>query len=156
MNSPNATQTWIVDGLTALGGAATVDELLDRWQAEMRIAAEAMSAAGRLVVDEDSWSLPAGVPTSRPGRWTEEEIAVAVDAYILLLRADHEGRPANRRAATAAVLDRTGRDLPSVDAIFANISAVVQELGFEYLAAYPPKSNVPPGVRPAVSLALKA
>lgn len=154
MTSPNTAHAWIVDALTASGGTATVAELLDRWQTEVRATAATMATAGQLVVDGDAWSLPAGSPASRPGRWTEDEITVAVGSYVLMLRADHEGRPTNRREAVAAVIDRTGRSLASVDAIFANISAVVQELGYEYLAAYPPKSNVPPGVRPAVGLAL--
>lgn len=154
MTSPNPAHAWIINGLTTLGGSGTVAELLDRWQIELRTTAEALAASGHLVIDGETWSLPQGASTTRPGSWTEDEIALAVDAYVLLLRADHEGRPANRREAAAAVINQTGRSAATVDALFANISAVVQELGYEYLAAYPPKSNVPAGVRPAVSLAL--
>lgn len=155
MTSPDPTPAWIDDRLTELGGSGTVAELLERWQVELRAAAASMAEAGLLVVDGESWSLPAGrAPVAPTGRWTQDEIAIAVEAYVLLLRADHEGRPANRRTTAAGVIERTGRSAAAVDAIFANVSAVVQELGYEFLAAYPPKSNVPPGVRPAVAQAL--
>ncbi|MFI5426860.1 hypothetical protein [Aeromicrobium sp. UC242_57] len=115
-----------------------------------------MIQAGDLVATDDGWTLPSDRKANRSGRWTDDEISIAARAYISLLRADHEGRPVHRREAVAEVVDQTGRTADAVNALFANLSAVVQEQGYEFLAAYPPKSNVPAGVRPAVAAILNA
>jgi hypothetical protein len=170
-------QAWILEGVAASGGSATPLEvsrqvwarhraeleasgdLLYVWQVELRAAADAMIASGLLaregaawtVADDDAARAVAGVPAG----WDEDDIAVAVEAYVSLLRDRDAGRPLRRQDAVARVLDHTGRTRGAVDAMFANISAVVQEMGGEFLAAYAPRSNVPRGVRPAVQAALR-
>lgn len=89
--------------------------------------------------------------TKHPTRWDAEEIGVAVEAYVSMMRDSADGRPLRRTEAATHVRDTTGRTSAAVDAMFANISAVVQELGLDYLSAYPPRSNIPAGVRQAVS-----
>lgn len=167
------TAAWIVEALHALGGSGTSldvlkqiwsrhrtdieagDALVYTWQLDAHSAADHLSRSGRLMIAVDRWSLTAGAPAMpRPGTWTEVDIQTAVNAYISLLQADHEGRPVHRREAMTLVVQQTQRTTTAVEAMFANISAVVQENGYEYLAAYPPKSNVPAGVRPAVKVAL--
>lgn len=170
-------QAWIVAALTASGGTATALEvsrhvwahhraeleesgdLLYVWQLELRAAAESMVGSGLLATTGEGWVVAdaeaaLAVPT-RPTAWDDDEIAVAVAAYVSLLH-DHEaGRPLRRQEAVARVRESTGRTGAAVEALFANISAVVQEHGFEVVSAYAPRSNVPRGVRPAVEAALR-
>lgn len=167
-------EAWILEALHALGGSgAPLDvrkqiwtrhrteieacDLVYGWQLDTHSTADQLLRRGEISATDNLWSVADGAaPAPRPGAWTEDEIQVAVGAYIEMLRADHEGRPVNRREAMALVTQKTRRATTAVEAMFANVSAVVQENGFEYLAAYPPKSNIPSGVRPAVKVALSA
>lgn len=170
-------QAWILEAVSASGGSASAldvsrqvwarhrleleaaGDLLYVWQLELRTAADTMIASGLLATDDDVWTVAdvtaAGAVVSRHSGWSDDEIAAAVDAYVSLLRDRDAGRPLRRQDATARVREHTGRTGAAVDAMFANISAVVQERGFEFLAAYAPRSNVPRGVRPAVEAALR-
>lgn len=170
-------QAWILDGIAASGGSATPldvsrhvwarhrDELEARgdliyvWQLELRAAGDAMVASGLLAAHDDGWAVAdvaaASAVSARPAGWSDDEIAMAVEAYVSLLRDREEQRPLRSREVTTRVREGTGRSAVAVDAMFANISAIVQELGFEFLASYPPRSNVPRGVRPAVAAALR-
>jgi len=163
-------ESWIIQALTAAGGSATSldvskyiwaerrteleesGDLLYRWQIELRTVADAMTARGLLTDVADTWTLSgtAGPVTAQRTGWTDDDISVAVDAYVSLLEDRAAGRPARHREAATSVRDETSRTAAAVDALFANISAVVQELGVEPLTAYPPRSNVPRGVRQAV------
>ena len=174
MDDTTLMRTWIVEALDARGGAADAIEvarhvwqqhrdvveasadLVLTWQLDLHAAAEQMAAAGSLTVDGDRWTLgdvpaPPRVPS---GRWDEAEIAVAVQAYVTMLHDGADGRPVGRAAAVGTVSEATGRSASAVEQVFANISAVVQELGYEFVGAFAPRSNVPPGVRPAVREAL--
>lgn len=175
MTSAQILQSWLLEGLAATGGSATsldvskqvwarhrgelesAGDLFYVWQIELRSAADALSASGTIRIDDDAWVLLAAqstAPTQHPTRWDTDEIAEAVEAYASLLRDSAAGRPLRRQEASAHVRDTTGRTATAVDGMFANISAVVQELGLDYLPAYPPRSNIPPGVRQAVSAIL--
>lgn len=130
-------------------------DLLYTWQLDLAATLTSLQVEGVVAVDaEDRWRLAGAAPTARPGAWTQEELTVAVAAYVALLRAEHAGEPLRRSEVVDDVLARTGRTPAQLDALMANISAVVQEHGFVPLAAYPPRSNVPVGVRPAVAAAL--
>lgn len=156
MTTPTPARDWLTERLAAAGGTASAADVSQWWTDELGRTIDAMAAAGDLEREGDRLALPRGGQSPRTGRWDEPDIDAAVDAYVVMLRAEHAGQAVHRREATASVIERTGRPLPAVEAMFANISAVVQELGFDYLGAYPPKSNVPAGVRPAVGAALKA
>ncbi|GGD28914.1 hypothetical protein [Nocardioides daphniae] len=166
-------RAWLVEALTDRAPTSPLDvaravwlrhesdlrsggDLVLTWQLDLHAAAAAMVAEGTLVVDADGRWLLVGTPA--PGRgqgpWSDEEIAVAVAAYVALLRAEHAGRPLHRSGVVADVLARTGRTPPQLDAMMANVSAVVQEHGYVPLSTFPPRSNVPRGVRPAVAAAL--
>lgn len=169
-------ESWLLEGLAAAGGSATpidvskqvwarhrgelesAGDLFYTWQIELRSAADALSASGTIRIDDGAWVLlhdTASTPSAKhPTRWGTDEIAVAVDAYASMLRDSAAGRPLRRQEASAHVRDTTGRTATAVDGMFANISAVVQELGLDYLPAYPPRSNIPPGVRQAVGATL--
>ena len=170
-------QAWILEGVSTSGGSATpIDvsrqvwsrhraeleasgDLLYVWQLELRAAADAMTASGLLASVDGAWTVAdaaaARAVVAPPTGWTDDEIAVAVEAYVSLLRDRDAGRPLRRQQAAAQVREHTGRTTVAVDAMFANISAVVQEMGVEFLTAYAPRSNVPRGVRPAVEAALR-
>ncbi|MFC5676152.1 hypothetical protein [Aeromicrobium endophyticum] len=170
-------QSWILEGVAACGGSASpidvsrqvwsrhraeieaLGDLLYVWQLELRDAADAMIATGLLASDDDGWTVADGeaarAVAARPAGWSDDEIAVAVEAYVSLLRDRDAARPLRRQEAAARVREHTGRTSVAVDAMFANISAVVQEMGVEFLTAYAPRSNVPRGVRPAVEDALR-
>ena len=179
-NGPVSTQTpwqsWILDALTASGGSATAlqvsrhvwhrrraeleesGDALYVWQLELRATADAMIASGLLTTSDDSWVVAdhaaARALASAPPGWGDADIEVAVDAYVTLLHDREAGRPVGRLEAVAHVRERTGRTAAAVEALFSNISAVVQEHGIEIVPAYPPRSNVPRGVRQAVAAAL--
>lgn len=140
------------------GELESAGDLFYTWQIGLRETAEALAEAGALRIDANTWVLAADAgsvaPAKHPTRWDADEIAVAVEAYVSMLRDSAEGRPLRRQEASAHIRDTTGRTATAVDGMFANISAVVQELGLDYLPAYPPRSNIPPGVRQAVSAIL--
>lgn len=173
MTSAEILQSWLLEGLAASGGSASpVDiakqvwarhrgdlesagDLFYTWQIDLRASAETLRASGVLHIDDaGAWVMTDAAAdmtaTKHPTRWDAEEIAVAVEAYVSMMRDSADGRPLRRAEAAAHVRDTTGRSSAAVDAMFANISAVVQELGLDYLSAYPPRSNIPPGVRQAV------
>lgn len=176
MTSAPILQPWLLEGLAAAGGSATpldvskqvwarhrgelesAGDLLYTWQLELRSAADDLAASGAIRIDAGAWVLLAEQTAAarHPTRWDADEIAVAVEAYVSMLRDSAEGRPMRRAEASAHVRDTTGRTSTAVDGMFANISAVVQELGLDYLPAHPPRSNIPPGVRQAVGAALSA
>ncbi len=179
MNSAQILQSWLLEGLTAAGGSATptdvskqvwarhrgelesAGDLFYTWQIELRGTAEALAGSGIVRIDDaGTWILQADAastaPTKHPTRWDADEIAVAVDTYASMLRDNADGKPMRRSEASAHVRETTGRTPSAVDGMFANISAVVQELGLDYLPAYPPRSNIPPGVRQAVSATLSS
>lgn len=163
---------WITDTLTRLGPQPPLEvaravwrayedvirstgDLLLTWQLDLHAAAETMQSHGALSVDpEGRWHLTGSATAPLRRAWGEDEIAAAVEAYVALLRAEHAGTPLRRSDRVDEVLARTGRTPAQVEAMMANISAVVQEHGHRPLAAYPPRSNVPVGVRPAVAAAL--
>ncbi|MCL8252847.1 hypothetical protein AERO_15775 [Aeromicrobium fastidiosum] len=167
---------WIVEALTASGGSATplqvsrhvwahrraelegAGDLFHSWQLDLREAAAGMATSGLLSTVDDAWVVAdesaARALAARRSGWDADEVAVAVAAYVSLLRDRDEGRPLHHREAVKAVGERTGRPVSAVESLFANVSAVVQEHGVEPVAAYAPRSNVPRGVRPAVREAL--
>lgn len=164
-------QPWLVDAL-AQGPSDPVDvgrrvwqehepeirasgDLLYTWQLDLHACAAAMTDDGSLALDTDGrWVLTGVAVSPGQGPWRDEEIAVAVAAYVALLRAEHGGQPLRASGVLADVLARTGRTSSQLDALMANVSAVVQEHGYLPLSSYPPRSNVPRGVRPAVAAAL--
>jgi hypothetical protein len=168
---------WILEGVAASGDRATPldvsrqvwarhraeieagGDLLYLWQLELRAAADAMTASGLLTSVDGAWTVAdadaARDVAARSGGWSDHELASAAEAYVSLVRDRDAGRPLRRQEAVRRVRDATGRTDAAIEAIFANISAVVQELGIEFLTAYAPRSNVPRGVRPAVDAALR-
>ncbi len=170
-------RSWIVEALQVSGPTASpldvakavwvrheqdlraTADLLFTWQLDLRATAEAMVGEGSLVVEEtDEWTLPEGTaaPSIPRGSWTDAEIVAVVDGYLAMLRTEHDGRPSRRPETLADLAARTGRSTDQVQALLSNISAVVLEHGIDPLRRFPPRSNVPPGVRQAVAARLDA
>jgi hypothetical protein len=74
--------------------------------------------------------------------WTREEVEAVVADYFAMLRAELSGLPysktEHRRKLLPLLRNRSG---PSVEFKRANISAVLIEHGFPYIAGYRPRSN---------------
>lgn len=175
MKPDSLLSSWIVEALGVSGPRASpltvaklvwarhepelrsAGDLLLTWQLDLRATAEAMAAEGRLSIEESGdWTLPEGTPLPRPERrtWGENEIATVVDGYAAMLRSEQAGQPLRRRQVVADIAAQTGRSGEQVEALLCNVSAVGQEQGVAPLASFPPRSNVPVGVRPAVAAAL--
>ena len=89
--------------------------------------------------------------------WTDEELRVAVEAYLYLLRLEMSGVQCRERAADT-ILRATllqNRNEASRRFRMRNISAVAQELGGPILQAYSPAQQVGVHVRARVTEMLK-
>jgi hypothetical protein len=74
--------------------------------------------------------------------WSKEEVEATVSDYLEMLGAELSGVPyskAGHRRLLAKRLD--GRSEASIEFKHGNISAVLIELGFPYIAGYKPRSN---------------
>lgn len=74
--------------------------------------------------------------------WSRDEVAATVADYFAMLAAELSGVPYNKAAHRRALIERlSGRSEQSVEFKYANISAVLIDLGFPYIAGYKPRSN---------------
>src|SRR5262245_35518080 len=74
--------------------------------------------------------------------WAREEVEATVAAYFVMLRSELSGEPyskADNRRKLVRLLH--GRSEQSVEFKHANISAILIELGFPFIAGYKPRSN---------------
>lgn len=74
--------------------------------------------------------------------WSREEVDAAVTDYFEMLAAELSGVAYNKAAHRHRLVSRLqGRSEASVEFKHANISAVLIDLGFPYIAGYKPRSN---------------
>jgi hypothetical protein len=146
--APNPAQSWLNDQLAHADGPVSVAALTQAWASLLTDALGDLEASGRAVVTGDQ------IRPANPTAPTERAHALIAETYVRLLQAEHAGQPTNRPAALADLARSTGLAPAKIETLMCNVSAVVQELGYEFLGAHPPKSNVPVGVRPAVRSAL--
>lgn len=88
--------------------------------------------------------------------WSEAELAIAVNAYLSMLRQQIEGRQFNK-AAVARQLVLGGlskRSLNSIGRRMSNISSVLFDLKMPLLRGYPPLTRVGSGVKVKIIAAL--
>ena len=80
------------------------------------------------------------------GRWTEDEIRAAVAAYAELMRAERRGEAADKSAMRQRVLSGalSQRTAGAYEYRMQNISAVLDERGYAWIAGYKPMRNVGP------------
>ena len=88
--------------------------------------------------------------------WTESEVKALLVEYLNLLRNELAGIPLSKTAANARVVEMTGRSKGSVEYKFANVSAVLKELGYPYVQGYKPRSNFQASMKPLVRTAVVA
>jgi len=74
--------------------------------------------------------------------WTRQEVEAIVDDYLSMLASELTGtiysKAAHRRALRSRLTDRSDQ---SIEFKHANISAILLEAGFPYIAGYKPRSN---------------
>lgn len=74
--------------------------------------------------------------------WSQEEVEATVSDYLEMLAAELSGVPYNKANHRRQLGDRlNGRSEASIEFKHANISAVLIDLGFPYIAGYKPRSN---------------
>lgn len=140
-------------------------DLFYTWQYDIRWAAQQLRNTGVLEkLDGDRsgiWRLESSSPeltessdspTLRSARsdWRTDEIDAAVEAYMQMLRAEIDGVSYRKTETNRRVVELTGRSRGAVEFKFANISAVLHELGHRYVAGYKPRTNVQEELRIAV------
>lgn len=82
--------------------------------------------------------------------WSEQEIDLAIDAYLQMLEAELDGRSFVKAEYNRGVSTATGRTRGSVEFKFANISAVLQDLGLPWVDGYKPRANYQTDLRRAM------
>ncbi|MFC8302829.1 DUF3883 domain-containing protein [Specibacter sp. NPDC057265] len=87
--------------------------------------------------------------------WTQKEIAVTVDTYFEMLRAELSGIPVNKAHFNRTLQDVTGRSRGAIEFKHANISAVLLALRSFYIDGYKPRGNVQNALRREVERRLK-
>jgi len=76
------------------------------------------------------------------GAWVREEVEATVAAYFEMLSAELSGVPYSKSANRRRLLSHLhGRTEQSIEFKHANISAILIELGFPFIAGYKPRSN---------------
>lgn len=81
--------------------------------------------------------------------WTEREISLSVEAYLIMLRIQQAGTKPDKGAIRAIYLSqlRDIRTSGSWERRMGNISAVFLDLGLPYVKGYKPLKNVGNNVR---------
>ncbi|GAA3530761.1 hypothetical protein GCM10022234_29960 [Aeromicrobium panaciterrae] len=176
MSAKNRLRIWVVEALDALGGSAHLVEvsrtiweqheadlrasgnLFFTWQYDVRWAAQTLRDKGVLTSmagDRSGvWSLvrPAiGAPSVGGTDWSGAEIERVVSTYMGMLGAEMKSEPYVKAVAIRSVSDSTGRSRGSVEFKFANISAVLDEMGLRFVAGYKPRPNYQAQLRAGVA-----
>ena len=88
--------------------------------------------------------------------WSQAEIQVAVEAYVLMLRIQQAGLPLNKVAVRNIFLPQLSRkrSAKSWDYRMCNISALLVDLGLPYVKGFKPLPNIGVNVRREISRAL--
>ncbi len=73
--------------------------------------------------------------------WTSSEVERCVDAYFEHLRLDLRGQNFNKAKLYRALSEGTGRTPSSMEFKFQNISAILDELGREWIIGLAPQAN---------------
>jgi hypothetical protein len=82
--------------------------------------------------------------------WPDAEIRPTLTAYFAMLRAELAGQSYAKAAFNREVQTATGRSRGAVEFKFANVSAVLREIGLPYILGYQPRANIQGALRPAV------
>jgi Domain of unknown function (DUF3883) len=107
---------------------------------------------GFSVVPKSSAGSAATRASAQAGQdWTAEEIALAVERYLQLLRDELAGQHVvKRRVVDGVVRALPARTRGSVEYKFANVSAVLEEEGLPWVLGYKPQHHYQAALREAV------
>jgi hypothetical protein len=86
----------------------------------------------------------------RAAPWADTEIQLAVASYFTMLRAELAGHPYVKADLNRQVRAATGRSHGAVEYKFANISAVLRDIGLPYVLGYQPRGNYRSALRAEV------
>lgn len=86
--------------------------------------------------------------------WAFAEIQPTVAAYFTMLRAELAGQRYVKAAVNRQVQAATGRSRGAVEFKFANISAVLRDMGLPYVLGYQPRGNYQGALRAEVERSL--
>lgn len=175
MSNKQVLQAWVVDALQELGGSGSVVEvskciwerhhddleqsgdLFYTWQYDLRWAAQNLRDTCVLVrLDGDRtgrWTLSTTSTTGNSGTadWSRIEINAIVDSYLRMLEKEVAGEPYSKAAENRLVAKATGRSRGAIEFKYANISAVLDELGEANVKGYKPRLNFQAALREAVA-----
>ena len=79
--------------------------------------------------------------------WTDAEFQSAIAAYGRMLRAEARGIPLQKSDVIGQLVSDLGRTKSSIDYRMRNISAVLDELGRDWIDGYKPMRNYPRRLR---------
>lgn len=96
------------------------------------------------------WPEPTAGEHDRGAIWAAAEIQPAVTSYFAMLRAELQGEPYVKADANREVRVATGRSHGAVEYKFANISAVLRDIGLPYVLGYQPRGNYQSALRAEV------
>ena len=82
--------------------------------------------------------------------WPDAQIQPTIAAYFTMLRAELAGQPYIKADFNREVQAATGRSRGAVEFKFANISAVLRDIGLPYVQGYKPRRNIQDALRPEV------
>ena len=89
-------------------------------------------------------------------RWAPKEIEAAVIAYMQMLHLEKKGVSFNKAAISRALLAGPLKGRTSTDHRMQNISAVLQEMGREWIGGFKPLQNVGPSAKAEIQSAIAA
>jgi hypothetical protein len=90
----------------------------------------------------------------RASRWADAEIKPTVTAYFTMLRAELAGQRYVKADLNREVQAATGRSRGAVEYKFANISAVLRDIGLPHVLGYQPRANYQSVLRAEVERSL--
>ena len=88
--------------------------------------------------------------TDQGAHWADAEIQPAVTSYFAMLRTELAGQRYVKADFNREVRATTGRSRGAVEYKFANISAVLRDIGLPYVLGYQPRGNYQSALRAAV------
>lgn len=88
--------------------------------------------------------------------WSDTEIAAVVAEYGEMLQAQRAGHQFVKVRFNERVQVATGRSKGSVEFKFCNISAVLRDLGSDWVKGYEPRGNYQAALRAAVKIAVRS
>jgi hypothetical protein len=96
------------------------------------------------------WPQPDANQHDRAAPWADAEIQPAVTSYFTMLRAELAGQPYVKADFNREVRAATRRSRGAVEYKFANISAVLRDIGLPFVLGYQPRGNYQSALRAEV------